>query len=139
MNTPHTDAYFEHERTVKLEDLDELEHVNNAVYLSYVEDCARAHAEAKGFTLENFKKHGVLPVVRRHEITYYAPATLGNTLTISTEVMKLGGPKATRRNRVKLKEDDSLLAEVVSDWVWLDPETNRPKRVPEELVTAFGF
>ena len=132
-------AYFEHKRTVKPEDLDELDHVNNAVYLRYVEDCARAHAEQKGFTLEAFKNSGVLPVVRRHEITYHAPATLGDTLVISTEVIQLGGAKAVRHNKVKLEKNDVLLVEVLTDWVWLDPESKRPKRVPQEVLTAFGF
>lgn len=137
MQTQPPDAYFEYSRTVQPEDLDELEHVNNAVYLRYVETCARRHAEAKGFTLEAFRASGVLPVVRRHEITYYASATFGDTLVISTEVVKLGGAKATRRNQVKKK--GALLVEILTDWVWLDPTTNRPKRVPQKVLSAFGF
>lgn len=139
MESSPNKAYFEHERTVQAEDLDELEHVNNAVYLRYVEDCARAHAEQKGFTLDAFKNSGVLPVVRRHEITYFAPATLGDTLIISTEVVKLGGARATRQNKIRLKRKETLLVEILTDWVWLEPKTNRPKRVPKEVLAAFGF
>ena len=130
--------YFEHYREVTLEDVDDLEHVNNAVYLSYIEDAARAHAEREGLTLEAFRRHGVIPVVRRHEISYHRPAELGDVLLVSTRVVELGGAKAVRNNEVRLAETGMLLVEAVTQWVWLDPESRRPKRVPEAVRLAFG-
>ena len=132
-------AYFEHLREVVPEDLDELEHVNNAVYLTYVEACGRAHSDREGLTLEVFKRHGVVPIIRRHEITYYRPARLGDTLIVSTRIAKIGGPRALRHNEVRLQTAGELLVEVVTEWVWLEPETGRPKRVPGAVIEAFGF
>lgn len=132
-------AYFEHVREVKREDLDDLGHVNNAVYLVYAEACARAHAETVGFTLDTFKEQGVLPVVRRHEVAYFRPATLGDTLVVSTEILKLGGPTATRLNKVALKSGGDVLVEVLTQWVWLGSTSQRPKRVPQTVLEAFGF
>lgn len=131
--------YFEYTRTVQEEDLDELEHVNNAVYLSYTETAAREHAIREGFRLEDFKAHGVVPIVRSHHITYYKPALLGDTLLISTEIKKVSGPKAVRHNQVRHEQTKELLAEAMTEWVWLDPETFRPKRVPATIRAAFGF
>jgi acyl-CoA thioester hydrolase len=131
--------YFEYTRTVKEEDLDELGHVNNAVYLSYIETAAREHAMREGFSLENFKAHGVIPIVRSHHITYYKPALDGETLLISTEVKDVSGPKAVRHNQVRNAKTKELLVEAITEWVWLDAETLRPKRVPVAIREAFGF
>ena len=132
-------AYFEHLRDVVEDDIDELGHVNNAVYLRYVEACGRAHSDGLGLTLDVFKNYGVVPVIRKHEITYHRPATLGDRLLISTQVARIGGPRAVRHNQVRLEEDKILLVDAVTEWVWLDVESERPKRVPKEVLEAFGF
>lgn len=136
---PGARAYFEHAIKVVPEDLDELEHVNNAVYLTYVEACGRAHSEREGLTLEAFKAHGAVPIIRRHEITYHRFAKLGDTLLVSTRITQIGGPRALRHNEVRLCPGGELVAEVVTEWVWLEPDTGRPKRVPAAVTKAFGF
>ena len=138
MENAHTERHsFEHLVKVKPEDIDELGHVNNAVYLQYVEAVGRAHAEHLGLTLEAFRACGVVPVIRRHVVTYHRPALLGDTLRVSTRVTQMGGPKAERHNQVR--RADALLVDVVTQWVWLDPFSGRPKRVPHAMQEAFGF
>lgn len=131
--------YFEYTRVVQEEDLDELEHVNNAVYLVYIETAAREHAIREGFRLEDFKAQGVIPIVRSHHITYYKSAQRGDMLLVSTEIKEVTGPKAVRHNQVRDANTKELLAEAITEWVWLDPETMRPKRVPKAIREAFGF
>ncbi len=132
-------AYFKHVIKVAPEDLDELEHVNNAVYLMYVEACGRAHSEREGLSLEVFKAHGAVPIIRRHEVTYHRPATLGDVLRVSTRITKLVGPRGLRHNEVRLATTDELLVEVLTEWVWIEPGSGRPKRVPQVIMNAFGF
>ncbi|MGL4611127.1 MAG: acyl-CoA thioesterase [Trueperaceae bacterium] len=131
--------YFEHTRIVQETDLDELEHVNNAVYLIYIEAVAREHALREGLGLDEFKAHGVIPVVRSHAITYYKPAQRNDTLLISTKVKDIGGAKALRHNEVRHADTKELLASAITEWGWLDTKTNRPRRVPEAIRAAFGF
>jgi acyl-CoA thioester hydrolase len=131
--------YFEYTRSVEEADLDELEHVNNAVYLMYIETAAREHALREGFGLENFKAQGVIPIVRSHHVTYFKPALRGETLLISTEVKDVSGVKAVRHNEVKRAGTRELLVEALTEWVWLDVKTLRPKRVPAAIREAFGF
>ena len=130
---------FEHLIKVRPEAIDELGHVNNAVYLQYVEAVGRAHAERFGLTLEAFRACGVIPIIRRHVVTYHRPALLGDTLRVSTRVTQMGGPKAERHNQVRRAHTDALLVDVVTQWVWLDPVSGRPKRVPREVLEVFGF
>lgn len=133
--------YFEHQRDVQPQDIDDLSHVNNAVYLHYIEDCARTHAEVRGLSLAGFREAGTVPMVREHILTYYAQAKLGDTLSVSTEVLELSGPKAVRRSQVKRvgSGDPELLVEARTLWVWINPEMGKPMRVPEAVKASFGF
>jgi acyl-CoA thioester hydrolase len=125
--------------TVQPEDIDDLGHVNNAVYLRYIEDVARAHALRVGMPLECMRELGAVPVVRRHVITYHRAATLGEQLWVSTEILEAGGIRAKRHNEVRRAADDGLLVEADTDWVWVDPVRGRPRNCPAPLLEAFGF
>lgn len=137
---PELDARssFSHHVTVGAGDIDELGHVNNVVYLRYVEGVARAHAEGYGLDLAALQALGVVPVVRRHLITYHRPATLGDRLSVSTQVTMMRGARAQRRSEVRAASG-ALLADATTDWVWIDPARGRPKAVPETVRAAFGF
>lgn len=119
-------------------DLDELEHVNNAVYLRYMEEVVRAHAARVGMPLRVLQSLGAIPVVRRHTITYHYPAKLGDALVVSTVITALRGIRAQRHNEVRLAASRKLLAEAETEWVWLDPTRGRPKPAPDEVLEAFG-
>ncbi len=128
---------FSQRRVVVETDIDSLQHVNNAVYLRYIEDCVTAHAESMGVGLTRLRQLGVLPVVYRHTITYYRPALLGEELEVSTEIVAFRGFRATRHNKIVRK--GVLLVECETDWVWIDPLKGRPKVVPNEVQAAFGL
>jgi acyl-CoA thioester hydrolase len=116
--------------------IDELNHVNNATYLRYVEWIARAHSEALGFDTDDFLKAGGLFVVRRHEVTYFAPAHVGERLQLRTAVEKIAGPRCTRV--VEIWRGDQRIIEAHTEWVWIDPDSRTPKRIPPPIAQAFG-
>ncbi|ADH62040.1 thioesterase superfamily protein [Allomeiothermus silvanus DSM 9946] len=124
---------------VQPEDIDDLGHVNNAVYLRYIEDVARAHALRVGMPLERMRELGAVPVVRRHVITYHRAAMLGEQLWVLTEILEAGGIRAKRHNEVRRATDEVLLVEADTDWVWVDPVRERPRNCPALLLEAFGF
>jgi acyl-CoA thioester hydrolase len=119
--------------------IDDLGHVNNAVYLQWVEACCRAHAERQGMPTARMLELGALPVVRRHVATYRAPGNLGERVEVSTRIVRVRGPLATRRNEVRRIGDGKLLVDVVTDWVWVDPRSGKPKAPPAEVLAAFGL
>lgn len=117
-------------------DIDELGHVNNAVYLRYVETVARAHSDSLGFTVVRFLETGAVPVVRMHRVTYHRPGKVGDLLTAHTRIATMAGVRAMRATRIM--RGDELLVEAETDWVWVDPSTMRPMKIPAEVKAAFG-
>lgn len=125
--------------TVRPEDIDDLGHVNNAVYLQYFEACARAHADAVGANLDFMRAQGVVPVARKHTIKYHRPALSGETLIVQTRITHSGGVRAARHNEVRRAEGGELLVEMDTEWVWIDPVRGRPKAVTAAINAAFGW
>jgi acyl-CoA thioester hydrolase len=129
---------FAHVITVSQADIDELGHVNNTVYLRYVEDVTRAHAIHIGMGLEGMRENGAVPVARKHIIQYHKGAMLHDQLEVSTQITIANGPRAARHNEVRLVKDGTLLVEIDSDWVWVDPVRYRPRVPAREILDAFG-
>lgn len=120
-------------------DIDDLNHVNNVVYLAWCELAARAHSDRVGMTLPRLMELGAVAVARRHDITYHIPALLGDEVEVCTNLVFSQGIRARREYTLTRVSDQKHLAECVTDWVWVDPVTGRPKRPNPEIVEAFGF
>jgi acyl-CoA thioester hydrolase len=118
-------------------EIDSLGHVNNAVYVQYLELVATAHAERLGMGLEVLRSLEAIPVIREHHLKYLRPAKRGDVLTVHTRVEGMQGVRAIRRNTISLGEN--LLVESLATWVWLHPISLRPRAIPEVISKAFGF
>ena len=113
------------------EDIDELNHVNNIVYLRYVQDAAIGHWK----TVPQEIASQIIWVARRHEIDYLKPAFLGEELVVKTWVDNFVGVKSIRHCEVMRGEE--VLARSLTHWIALDAQTFRPKRITEEVVQQF--
>ncbi|HET6381234.1 MAG TPA: thioesterase family protein [candidate division Zixibacteria bacterium] len=122
---------------VRTYELDQNGHVNNSVYLAWAENLAAEHAEALGFGRAWSLEQGGAWVVRRHEITYHRPAVAGDEIEAMVRVEALGGVRGVRRTWIRRATDANLLAEVLTDWVWVRLSDGRPRRVPAELVSRY--
>jgi acyl-CoA thioester hydrolase len=123
---------------VRSYELDANGHVNNAVYVAYAEEVANQHAESIGFGRTWTKDHAGTWVARRHEITYFLAAVYGDELQLTTEVVQIRGARAIRKTVIRRVEDDGLLVEMQTEWVWVRLADGRPVRVPETAIAAFG-
>lgn len=122
---------------VRTYEVDENGHVNNAVYLHWVEHIAAEHAEAVGFGREWSIAHGGGWFVRRHEIAYRRPAQRGDEVEVTVRVLAVGGVRGRRQTWIRRADDRTLLAEAVSDWAWVRLSDGRPAPVPAEIVDAY--
>ena len=119
---------------IDADDIDELGHVNNIVYLRWAQEIAIAHWQARA-PAEMVAQY--VWVVARHEVDYRAPLLLGDEAEARTHVAS--EPKGARWARfVEIgKPGAPASAKIVSNWVLLDAATRRVKRVPMEIVQRF--
>lgn len=115
-------------------ELDSNGHVNNAVYLNWVEEIATAHAEAAGYGRAWSLEKGGGWVIRRSDITYHHPATYGDVVEIQVVVELVRGARGVRRTSMRRAGDGVLFAEAVTEWVWVRLTDGRAVAAPPELV-----
>ena len=123
---------------VRTYELDVNGHVNNAVYLNWAEQIATEHIEAAGFGQAWTIAEGGAWIVRRHEITYRRPAPYGDELELTTRALSIKGARGERQTTISRASDGAVIAEVLTEWVWVRLPDGRPARVPEEIVRYFN-
>ncbi|MGE7204787.1 acyl-CoA thioesterase [Sphingomonas sp. NPDC019816] len=116
------------------EHIDELGHVNNAVWVQWIQAIASAHWEAVA-PPEHVAAH--IWVVTRHEIDYRGNVVAGETVTAETWVPN--PPKGARFDRhVRfIGADGQVKVEAVTTWALIDRETGRLLRVTPEIAAPF--
>ena len=120
---------FQHNIKVTSADIDDLGHVNNVVYLRWVQEVAAAHWE---YAAPSALKSKYAWVVLRHEIDYKNQAFLNDEITGLTWVGTHNGPKFDRF--VKIQSEKKVFAEAKTTWCLLDARSLRPVRIPQEIL-----
>src|SRR6185369_16920623 len=120
-------ARFKLRIDVKPEDIDELGHVNNVVYLGWVQLVSATHWNTLS-TTEIRSKY--LWVALRHEIDYLNSAYLNDEITAYTWVSSYDGARSVRHVEFYLGE--KCLSKAKTNWCLLDATTLKPKRVGED-------
>jgi acyl-CoA thioester hydrolase len=121
--------------TPAAEDIDELGHVSNLVYLRWVMDVAMAHSRAVGWDFAHYRELGAAFMVRRHEIDYVSQVTLGEPLRAETwvDVWKL----ASCIRRTEILRDGKVVARAATTWALIALASGRPQRIPDHLAVVF--
>lgn len=130
---PEFKTKFSHPITVQAADIDELGHVNNVVYLRWVQEVATAHwHHAASEELQN----RYFWVVLRHEIDYKHPAFLTDKIMGYTWVGMHQGAKFERFVSLYRAGSDQLLASAKTTWCLLDAQSMRPKRIENDVLAV---
>ncbi|GGK71198.1 acyl-CoA thioesterase [Rufibacter glacialis] len=112
-------------------DIDALGHVNNVVYLRWVQEVSAAHwAQVAPAALQ--EKY--LWVVLRHEIDFHKPAFREDTIKGYTWVGDYQGAKFERFVALYREGTELMLASAKTTWCLVDAKTLRPKRIDQEVV-----
>ena len=116
------------------EHIDELGHVNNAVWLQWVQDIATAHWSAVAAP-EHIARY--IWVVTRHEIDYRGNIAAGDTVTAETWIPE--GPRGAQFDRcVEFRSSEGKrLVAARSTWAMLDRASGRLVRVPADVAAPF--
>ncbi len=157
MSSPKTGyvAFFR----VRFGECDPLGHVNNSVYLTYLEQTAIDHAAALGWSSAELQEEaGAVFVARKHEIEYLQPAREGEWLRVVTWPAEMSGARGNRHyeiGRVTNEEPASMVDRVLqpdeivpmpraelivrakTEWAFMNVTTGRPTRIPPVVVRDF--
>lgn len=118
--------------TIDASDIDFMGHVNNAVYLKWVQAAVISHWETFA-TQEDIALH--LWIALKHEITYRKPAFLEDPIVVTTLLEKLHGTRAFYETVVKRGAE--VLAEVRSVWCCVNADSFRPVRIKASIIARF--
>ena len=125
---------FEMTLTAEPQHIDELGHVNNAVWVQWIQQVAVAHWEAAA---DAAHKDAYFWVVVRHEIDYLRAAHEGDVITARTWVGD--APKGARFDRFMefAGADGKICVRAKTAWAIIDKALGRPIRVPPDIVAPF--
>ena len=143
---------------VRFHECDPIGHVNNAVYLNYLEQAAIDHAEACGWGSEQLiAAANAVFVAHHHEITYHRPAFDRDWLLIRTWPGELGAARFTRHYTISRFAGDpagfrdrelpygelpdiaksDLIVTAATEWAFMHVESGRPARIPAVVSRDF--
>lgn len=123
---------IDHPLSIETTHIDHMGHVNNAVYLTWVQEAVVKHWER--FAPEAAQAR-YLWIALKHEITYRNAAFMGDNLIASVALERVKGVRAFYRTCIKRGEE--VLAEIDSTWCSVDASTHRPVRVAKDVVSKF--
>lgn len=124
---------------VEQDALDEMNHVNNLVFLQWCLKSAGAHSKFVGWSSARYRELGFGFIVRSHKIKYKIPALLGDEIVVKTWVAGMERFSSKRRYHVIRQRDGRRLAEAETNWVFIDFESSELAEIPESVSTAFGI
>jgi acyl-CoA thioester hydrolase len=116
-------------RVVQKHEIDGLDHVNNVVYLQWVNDISEKHWSILS-NMEIDNKYFWVAI--RHEIDYINQAVLGDEITIYTWIGETGGVRSVRN--VHIYKKDTLLAKAKTTWCLVDKKTTKPTRIKQDIL-----
>jgi acyl-CoA thioester hydrolase len=135
---PPPASVFSIRKRVEWRDIDTMWHVNNAMYLAYIEDAGIQVCAAHGWPMQRMRDEGFGILARRHRIEYRQSAQIGDELEIATWFSDAQRSTAYRHYTIRRVMDREILARVRTLHVWVDLKTGRPIRIPGHFLDDFA-
>ena len=130
-------SYFDLNITVKAEHIDVLGHVNNVVYVAWMQDVATAHIEALGVGIEQYLelKHAMVAI--EHQMQYRKAAMLDDDVILRTWFYDINALYSFRQYAFFRASDKSVLFTGNTKWACIEIATGRPKRMSPTFIQAY--
>lgn len=125
-----------HRFTVPPSAIDANGHVNNVMYVSWMQDVAIAHSDRTGSTVLAQTAGGTW-VVREHSVEYLRPLFVDDDVELRTWIEDAQAVRSTRRYEFKHVDSGKLVARGRTTWVFVDAVSGRPRTIPDEVLEAF--
>lgn len=132
------EPYFLIDIIPKEDDIDELGHVNNAIYVQWLEQCAWQHSNSLGLSLDKYKQLDRGMVVIRHEIDYLASSHAGDLLQMATWIIAMDKLRIIRQFQLINKQKEQIVLQAQTIFCCIEMSSGKPKRMPQEFVACYG-
>ncbi len=126
---------FKTRRRVEWRDIDHAQHVNNTVYLEYMEDAGLHAAASHGWAVTRMAAEGYMYRVKQHRLEYLQPALLHEELDMMMWVSNVKRDTFTCHYNISRAKDDTLLMRGRSVCLWLDIVTGQPTPIPRAIMS----
>ena len=123
---------YRHAIGIQPTDIDHMGHVNNSVYLQWVQEAVVRYWE-KVAPADAVAKH--LWVALKHDIEFRRPTFLEDTVVADVIAEQVKGARAFFTTVIRRGEE--VLAEVKSTWCCLDASSRRPARLAKDIISRF--
>ncbi len=124
--------------TPQPDDIDGLNHTNNAVYVKWCEQAAWSHSEHLGLSLDDYRRLDRAMAIRRSEYDYILATYAGEPLTVGTWLVAKDGSIGTERRFQIIRAADGATV-LRSRWelVCIQLSNGRVRRMPAEFIEAY--
>ncbi len=127
---------FNHKIIVTKDTIDENNHVNNVIYVKWMQDVANMHSLAVGDTLDMQKQNSYIWVAKSHNIEYIRSAYEGDEVHIKTWVEEYKKSACLRHYEFSNQKNE-ILTKAQTIYVYLDATSLRPKKIPQDLANRY--
>ena len=128
-------APFIHERVAVHAEIDGYGHVNNAIYVAWLDDCAWAHSISRGITPELCRRLNRGMAVWRTQLNYIGAALEGDEIEVATwPVLNDMRLRIERRFQIRRKATGETLLRALIHYVCIDLQTGKARRMPQEFT-----
>ena len=120
------------------EDIDGLNHTNNAVYVQWCEKVGWAHSEALGLGMADYLRLDRAMAIRKAEYDYVLPSLQDEALTLGTWITASDG-KLTMERRFQILRDSDGATLLRGRWdlVCIEVGSGKPRRLPPEFCQIY--
>ena len=117
------------------DDIDLFNHVNNVVYVRWIQDVSTAHWNARATSAQ---KETIGWIVVRHEVDFLTPARLGDEIIARTWVGTAAKNIFERHTEFLRAGDQKIIARGRTLWCPIDLHSLKPKRVGPDIYEQFS-
>jgi acyl-CoA thioester hydrolase len=124
---------------VQVEDIDGLNHTNNAVYVDWCQQAAWAHSVALGLDLNRYRELDRAMAITHSEFHYLQASREGDEIAIATWIVDWDRKLTmARRFQVVRLADGVTLLRAGMRFACIELSSGRPRRLPKEFITGYG-
>jgi acyl-CoA thioester hydrolase len=126
-------TYCIYDTTATPEHIDPNNHINNIVYLQWMQDSAIEHVKQNN-VYELTQPLGLTWFAKQHTIEYISQGFLGDQIRVVTWVEELTKISTLRKYQIFRKTDKKLLCKGETRWVMVNAEKSKPTKIPQDVL-----